>query len=337
MSEKMKIKWYKTPLTKENLKMISARSNVKGLVQTLGFLSLLTVSGLLANWSILNLNLVYSIILLLIHGIYYSFILNGFHELSHNTVFKSKKLNGFFYRLFSFLSWNNHVFFSESHREHHFYTLQRDIDMEVSLPIELSARTFFLRGFINPLGLIETVYGTLLLSLGIVKGKMYSGLGSSSAAWKVSLFPEKNTKLRKKLFRWARITFFGHLLIVSISLAFGLWQIPLLLTFAPFYGTGFLYFLNPTQHKGMEDNVSDFRLNSRTILLNPILRFLYWNMNYHVEHHMYAAVPFHNLGKLHKLIEYDLPDSPKGLIQTWIQIMALKNREINATVIESVI
>lgn len=324
MSDKIKIKWYKTPVSKENLKAISSRSNVKGLVHTLGFLSLLAASGLLANWSILNLNLIFSIILLLIHGIFYSFILNGFHELSHNTVFKSKKMSGFFYRLFSFLSWNNHVFFSESHREHHFYTLHRDRDKEVSLPINLSAKDFFLRGFINPLGLIETVYGTLLLSLGIVKGKMYSGLGFSSAEWKATLFPEENIIARGKLFRWARITLVGHILIVSISLAYGLWQIPLLITFAPFYGSGFLYFLNPTQHKGMEDNVSDFRLNSRTILLNPILRFLYWNMNYHIEHHMYAAVPFYNLGKLHKLIEYDLPDSPKGLIQTWKQMIDLR-------------
>ena len=31
-------------------------------------------------------------------------------------------------------------------------------------------------------------------------------------------------------------------------------------------------------------------------------QFFYWNMNYHVEHHMYAAVPYYNLPKLRKAI-----------------------------------
>ncbi|QEN08360.1 hypothetical protein EXM22_10305 [Oceanispirochaeta crateris] len=320
MTENIKVKWYKTPLSKEDLKLVSKRSNWKGLVQTLGHLLFLMLFAVLAYWSTLNLKLFYNIIFFLIYGIFYSFILNGFHEMSHNTVFQSKGLSRFFYRLFGFLSWNNHVFFSESHRVHHHYTLQRSYDMEVILPVMVTAKEFFLRGFINPIGFVETVYGTILLSLGIVKGKMYTGLGFASAEWKELLFPKENMVVRKQLINWARFTLIGHIFIICLSLAFGLWQIPLLITLAPFYGSGFLYLLNPTQHIGKKDNVDDYRLNSRTILLNPFLRFLYWNMNYHIEHHMYAAVPFYNLGKLHRLIEHDLPESPKGLIRTWIQI-----------------
>lgn len=43
------------------------------------------------------------------------------------------------------------------------------------------------------------------------------------------------------------------------------------------------------QHAGLSDNVPDFRLCCRTMILNPFFRFLYWHMNYHTEHHMYAA------------------------------------------------
>ncbi len=39
---------------------------------------------------------------LFVYGIFYVFILNGTHELSHNSVFKTKALNLFFLRLFSF-------------------------------------------------------------------------------------------------------------------------------------------------------------------------------------------------------------------------------------------
>jgi fatty acid desaturase len=61
------------------------------------------------------------------------------------------------------------------------------------------------------------------------------------------------------------------------------------------------------QHGGLADNVIDHRLNSRTVLMNPISRFIYWNMNYHVEHHMFPMVPYHALPRLHEAIKDDLP------------------------------
>jgi fatty acid desaturase len=50
-------------------------------------------------------------------------------------------------------------------------------------------------------------------------------------------------------------------------------------------------------------------------------------MNYHTEHHMYAAVPCYNLGKLHKLIKPDLPECPHGLVATWKQITSILERQ----------
>jgi fatty acid desaturase len=102
-----------------------------------------------------------------------------------------------------------------------------------------------------------------------------------------------------------------------------LWMIPILVTLAPFYAAGFQYLFNEAQHIGLSDNVSDYRLNTRTILLNPFLRFLYWHMNYHIEHHMYAAVPCYNLPKLHALIAHDLPHCPTGLVETWTIILPI--------------
>ena len=41
--------------------------------------------------------------------------------------------------------------------------------------------------------------------------------------------------------------------------------------------------------------------------MNPVFRFLYWNMNYHVEHHMFPMVPYHALPKLHEAMKADCP------------------------------
>ena len=67
----------------------------------------------------------------------------------------------------------------------------------------------------------------------------------------------------------------------------------------------------------------DFRLCTRTVILNPFFRFLYWHMNYHIEHHMYAAVPCYRLGKLHAAIKSDLPHCPQGLYEAWTEIAAI--------------
>ena len=69
-----------------------------------------------------------------------------------------------------------------------------------------------------------------------------------------------------------------------------------------------LYF-GVTQHLGLAEDVLDHRLNSRTVYMNPIFRFLYWNMNYHVEHHMFPLIPYHALPKLHEEIKARLPDA----------------------------
>src|SRR5690606_20502796 len=254
--------------------------------------------------------------LLFLHGTVYAFLVNGFHELCHQTVFQTRWLNVAFRNIYSFLGWYNHVFFWASHQEHHKYTLHPPDDLEVVLPVNLTLKSYLSFAFVNPVGLYNRLKGVIRLSLGHVDGE-----------WANALFPPEDTAKRRALFNWARILLLGHGLIVVVSLAMGWWMIPILVTLAPFYGAGFQYLLNEAQHIGLSDNVSDYRLNTRTILINPLLRFLYWHMNYHIEHHMYAAVPCYNLGKLHALIRHDLPHCPRGLVETWREIIAILRRQ----------
>ena len=67
--------------------------------------------------------------------------------------------------------------------------------------------------------------------------------------------------------------------------------------------------------RGAAGHVPDFRLllAARSIsILSPV--FLYWQMNYHTEHHMYAGVPCYNLPKLHRLIKPQMPACKRGLL-----------------------
>jgi fatty acid desaturase len=51
--------------------------------------------------------------------------------------------------------------------------------------------------------------------------------------------------------------------------------------------------------------------------MNPLFRFLYWNMNYHTEHHMYPTVPYHALPKLHEKLKDQLPRPYNGLAEAY--------------------
>ena len=76
-----------------------------------------------------------------------------------------------------------------------------------------------------------------------------------------------------------------------------------------------------TQHAGLAEDVLDHRLNCRTVYMNPIFRFIYWDMNYHIEHHMFPMVPYHALGKLHGELKADMPKPYNGLWECYREII----------------
>ena len=72
----------------------------------------------------------------------------------------------------------------------------------------------------------------------------------------------------------------------------------------------------------------DHRLNARTVYMNPIFRFLYWNMNYHVEHHIFPTVPYHALPKLHEAIKADCPTPYPSSIAAYREIIPTVLRQL---------
>jgi fatty acid desaturase len=116
-----------------------------------------------------------------------------------------------------------------------------------------------------------------------------------------------------KVFLEARVYMLIFIGIVSLSVYMDS-MLPLMLVVLPtFYGNLLVLLFGMTQHLGLFDDVLDHRLNSRTMYLNPVLRFLYWNMNYHIEHHMFPMVPYHALPELHKEMRADTPEPAPGL------------------------
>lgn len=309
------IKWYRCQVSKDDLAKLNQRSDFWGFLQTVGFLAVLATTGTAAFLSAEYLPWYATVLLVFVHGTCWHFLINGFHELIHDSVFKTRALNRVFLWIYSFLGPYNHIGFWASHTEHHKFTLHPPDDLEVVLPQKYSIRNFLKGAFVNIWGPWQFLKGNLRLSMGRLEGK-----------WEHHLFDDL-PKERRQFFNWARFLLVGHLAIVCVSLYYGLWMIPVLVTLAPHYAGAIHFLCNASQHVGLCDNVTDFRLCCRTIYLNPVFQFLYWHMNYHTEHHMFAAVPCYNLPQLHRLIKKEMPHCPNGLYETWTGIATILERQ----------
>ncbi len=310
------ISWYRSPIPPTELKTLHTRSDLKGACQTLGYLGILVATASLALYSGHHFRWWVTAACLLLHGTVTAFTINGMHELGHNTVFKTKSLNVFFCHVLAFLGWHNHELFQTSHTRHHRYTLHPPDDLEEILPKQVLIWHVLKQGLINPIHF-----------WGAMKDQWRVAHGRFRGEWELTLFPSSDPQKRIAPVRWARILLAGHMTILVVSLYFGWWLVPVVVSLAPYYGGWLFFFCNNTQHIGLQDNVEDFRLCCRTFTLHPVVRFLYWQMNYHIEHHMYAAVPCYHLGRLHRIIRHDLPPTPHGLLATWREIAEILDRQ----------
>lgn len=313
------IRWYRTKLTPEQMKQFSSRSDLLGAAQTLGYLACFLATAGSAWYSAGHWPWYVTVLLVFTHGTVCSFMINAVHELGHGTIFRTRLWNSVFEHFFAFLGLHNHEMFTASHIRHHRYTLHPPDDLEVVLPQRRAIASFFKDGFVRePKAWIEQWQGILRIARGRFKGD-----------WERTLFPKgAATKSARPVIRWARVLIIGHSLILIGSLASGQWILPLLLTFNQNYGGWLNWLCNNTQHIGLRDNVPDFRLCCRSFYLNPVAKFLYWHMNYHIEHHMYPATPCYRLGALHQAIKHDLPPTPNGIRAVWKEIFAIQERQV---------
>jgi fatty acid desaturase len=310
------IDWYRSPLPTALFKKLHERSDAKAWFQTGGYLLIMLSMALLMLWSWRHWPWWSTAGFFFLYGMVASFLPNGIHELGHGTVFRTKSLNKVFLRVLAFLGQHQFIFFDASHQRHHRYTLHPPDDMEVVLPVKLMWRHFWKQGFLN-LAAVRWVIGQ---HIRMARGKF-------EGEWELACLPAEEAELRAEITNWSRTVLIGHGLIALVSILTGWWPVTLLFVVGPWTGNWLFWLCNNAQHTGLSDEVSDFRLCCRTIYLNPFLSFLYWRMNFHTEHHMYAAVPCYNLPRLHAAIVTDMPPCPKGLFATWRQINGILRKQ----------
>ena len=325
--ETFKVSWYRCPIEPAKLKELTTRNDLQGWLQTLGHVVLLGASGA-AVWLFFDARMWVGFALcLFVHGTMYSFLAGlATHELAHGTVFRTKWLNSFFVRFLSLVSWFNFHDYKVSHTYHHLYTLHPRGDREVVLPNNPSLHPLFLLQLftLNVVGARKEPYSSPVAQTVAAVVKL-AFTGRFSKEWLEACYAGQDDARRTSI-RWAWLMLVFHAAVIVVSIVFRLWPLVLIVTFAPFIGNWLRYFVGVPMHTGLRDNVNDFRLCVRTITLDPISTFLYWRMNWHLEHHMFAAVPCYNLGRLHRAVASDMP-RPRTLVEAWKEMRATWKRQ----------
>ena len=300
--------WFKPKINSKRLKKLSKRGDLPGLVHFVIYFASLIFFGYLSyvywgTWFFLLFFFIYSTI--------YTFAIANGHETVHRTAFKTRWINEVFCYISFFQLHAEPLSFRWSHSFHHSNTLQTE--GEYDHEIEIARPTDLLRFFLKFIPLTDLLYIHQSNFVNITK----LAFGFMRPSIKISA-----PKDQWKIITWnARLLLLIWSLIIFVSFYLNtLW--PVIFYFLPpFVGRPIHFAVNIMQHLAAKFDTKDHRLSTHTVILNPILSFYYWHMEYHIEHHMFPTVPSYNLPKLHALIKNQMPPARKGLWGAYKEIL----------------
>ena len=234
------------------------------------------------------------------------------HECGHGTAFRTPWMNEVVYNIASFQVMRNPVAWKWSHARHHTntYIVGRDPEIAFMRPLNVVKPVL---AYVGVLGAWESMVIILRQA------------GGTLSDDEKDYIPESE---RPKAILAARIQIAIYVATLAAAVA---WRsfIPLMLIGLPrIYGCWHMVLTGMLQHGGLADNVPDHRLNSRTVYMNPISRFIYWNMNYHIEHHMFPMVPYYSLPALHELVKNDYPPPNRSIYEGYVEMIGALKRQI---------
>lgn len=264
---------------------LTAKSDSAGLWHLAGHLAAIAIcGGLIAarvpGWPLL----------LPVQGVLIIFLFTLEHEATHKTPFASERLNEVVGHLCGFLLVLPFQWFRYFHLAHHRWTniAGKDPELAGEKPATLKAWVWHVSGL--PYWIAE-----VRLLNDLARGRAGADYLPSPA------LPRIIAEARWMLAGYALV---GVSLLWS-PLLLWVWLVPILL------GQPALRLYLLAEH-GDCPQVANMFENTRTTFTTAAVRFLAWNMPYHIEHHVYPAVPFHQLPQLHRLMKAELRVTADG-------------------------
>jgi fatty acid desaturase len=291
-------------LSPQELSILNAKSNLKGTLQLFGHLTVMAVSSYLwsTNMGHLSDRSYIALPALMLYGFSFAIMFAPLHEASHRTVFTNNRANDVLCWFAGLLSFYNSTFYRLYHKWHHRYTQLPDKDPELS-----DCKPTNLKEYITEISGITWWIGKF-------RRHFLTAIGNLENC---PFIPESS---RAEVIRSSRLQLLVYAVAIAISIYFQqpwfitFWMLPLAI------GQPILRFLLLAEHTD-RPNTDNMLANTRTTLTLAPLRFLIWNISYHAEHHLYASIPFHQLGAAHAKLSSHFECVENGYINVHRQII----------------
>ncbi len=306
-----KAQWYAAPIPRVKIKELMKRSDGPAIRDTLIWFASFIVT---AGFAIYFYPSLWSIPFFLAYGVLYGSSTDSrWHECGHGTAFKTRWMNDVVYHIACFMIMRPPTVWRWSHTRHHTDTIIVGRDPEIA--IQRPTKIWGVIGGYFSVGQTKVAIKSLFIH---AAGRLTEE--------ELTYVPEME---RSRVYLVARIWLVIHLSVIALAIYLRSFLPILLVGPLPcMYGAWVYVLTGITQHGGLAEDVLDHRLNSRTVMMNPVLRFIYWNMNYHVEHHMFPMVPYHQLPKLYEEMKpYTLPANT-SVIDAYREIIPALLRQI---------
>ncbi len=303
-------RWFKATLPRETLTRLSRRTDGEALRRITAYFVLLggfgAVSVLLwirGSWWFLAAYGAYCLV--------WSFSNATGHEACHYTPFRRLWLNNALLYTNSWMQNWEPVTVRWVHARHHTYTSIVGADAEYLLPNPIKRRD-----------LANLVLGTNHFwnyNKELVQLATKRPNDAIREAVPVDDLPLTARNARVFLLLYA--TVIGSCLVLWTPLPAVMLMLPRVVG-EPMHGV-----LRALQHGGLETEAADHRRTTRSMYVSRPLQWLYCNMNFHIEHHMYPMVPFHALPALHSEIKDQLPEPTPGVRAGMVEIVTTMRRQ----------
>jgi fatty acid desaturase len=302
--------WYSCPIPRKRMKELMQRSDGPAARDTAIWLGAMALFGALGAWFWGSL---LAVPFFACYGVLYGSASDSrWHEAGHGTAFRTRSANDAVYQLASFMIMREPGVWRWSHARHHTDTLivGRDPEIVAMRPPRLA------RICANFAGLVDVPVAFYHLAL--------HAAGRLTADERSFIPPSEHGKI----VRTARIWLLVYAATLAACLAAGSILPAMFVGLPRLYGGWLQLVFGLTQHAGLAEDTLDHRLNCRTVHMNPLFRFIYWNMNYHVEHHMFPLVPYHALPRLHEEIRRYCPPAYPSLWAAYAEIVPTLLRQL---------
>ena len=288
-------------LPAEQLAQLNARSDLKGMVQFLGHVAVIGLSGYL--WATQREHLWIAVPAVVIYGFALATMFAAVHECAHRTAFASNWLNDVMGWVAGVFSFYNTTFYRRYHKWHHRYTQipGKDPELEDPKPTTLWDYCWQVSG-------LPWWWGKVNGHWRVVTGNFAN----------MPYMPETaHGHVRQATALQLGVYAIAIILSIWVQRPWFLlyWMLPLAI------GQPFLRMILFAEHMGCSHDDNPLA-NTRTTLTTWPINFLMWNMPFHAEHHLYPSIPFHQIRAAHSQLGSEFTHVDPGYVYVNRSIVA---------------